>query len=49
MSLAQMAGGMEMILNEAEIQVLATLYRAESENNPVDKFSLEESGKRYRN
>lgn len=44
-----MAGEMEMILNEAEIQVLATLYRAEAENNPVDKFSLEESGKRYRN
>ena len=44
-----MAGGMEMILNEAEIQVLATLYRAEAENSPLDKFSLEESGKRYRN
>ena len=44
-----MARGMEMILNEAEIQVLATLYRAEAEDNPVDKSSLEESGKRYRN
>jgi hypothetical protein len=38
-----------MDLNEAEIQVLATIYRAETDKNPVDKASLEESGKRYLN
>jgi SAM-dependent methyltransferase len=44
-----MVGGIGMLLNEAEIQVLATLYRAEAEDHPVDKLSLGESGKRYRN
>ena len=38
-----------MTLNQAEIQVLATLYKAESEGNSVDTASLEESGKRYLN
>ena len=38
-----------MDLNEAEIQVLATIYRAETDNSPVDKASLEESGKGYLN
>ncbi|MDH3689465.1 MAG: class I SAM-dependent methyltransferase [Gammaproteobacteria bacterium] len=38
-----------MELNEAEIQVLATIYSAETEKSPVDKASLEESGKRYLN
>ena len=38
-----------MNLNEAEIQVLASIYSAETENKPVDKASLEKSGKRYLN
>ncbi len=38
-----------MDLNEAEIQVLASIYNAESNNNPVDKASLEGSGQRYLN
>ncbi len=38
-----------MHLNEAEIQVLASIYSAETDNRPVDKVSLEESGKRYLN
>ena len=38
-----------MELNEAEIQVLASIYRAEAENTPVDKATLEESGRRYLN
>ncbi len=33
-----------MTLSEAEIQVLATLFGAESKNQPVDKASLEKSG-----
>jgi ubiquinone/menaquinone biosynthesis C-methylase UbiE len=36
-----------MDLNEAEIQVLATTYRAETDKSPVDQASLEKSGKRY--
>lgn len=36
-----------MTLSEAEIQVLATLFGAESESKPVDKASLEESGRCY--
>jgi len=36
-------------LNEAEIQVLASICRAEKEKSPVDKASLEQSGKRYLN
>lgn len=38
-----------MELNEAEIQVLASICRAEKEKAPVDKASLEQSGKRYLN
>ncbi len=36
-----------MELNEAEIQVVATIYSAETEKTPVDKASLDEIGKRY--
>jgi ubiquinone/menaquinone biosynthesis C-methylase UbiE len=36
-----------MKLNEAEIQLLATLFGAESADQPVDKRSLEESGQCY--
>jgi ubiquinone/menaquinone biosynthesis C-methylase UbiE len=36
-----------MELNEAEIQVVATIYSAESEKTPADKASLDEIGKRY--
>jgi len=36
-----------MDLNEAEIQVVATIYSAETEKNPVDKASLDKIGKRY--
>ncbi len=36
-----------MELNEAEIQLLATLFGAESANQPVDRTSLEESGQCY--
>ncbi len=36
-----------MPLTEAEIQVLASLHKAETENKPSDKVSLEEGGKRY--
>ena len=38
-----------MELNEAEIQILASIYSAEIHKNPVDRTSLEESGKRYLN
>jgi len=38
-----------MELNEAEIQILASVCSAETDNKPVDKASLEESGKRYLN
>jgi ubiquinone/menaquinone biosynthesis C-methylase UbiE len=37
----------EMALSEAEVQVLATLFGAESGYQPVDKASLEKSGKIY--
>jgi len=36
-----------MSLSEAEIQVLATLFGAESEGNSADRASLEESGQCY--
>ncbi len=36
-----------MELNEAEIQVVATIYSAETEKTPVDKASLDKTGKRY--
>ncbi len=38
-----------MKLNEAEIQLLATIHSAESDNSSFDKFSLEKKGKRYLN
>jgi len=38
-----------MELNEAEIQVVATIYSAETEKTPVDKASLDKIGKRYLN
>lgn len=38
-----------MDLNEAEIQVLASIYAAEVQNGPVDLASLKNSGKRYLN
>ena len=34
-------------LNEAEIQVLASLYKAEEDNSSTDRASLEEGGKRF--
>lgn len=37
----------ETILSEAEIQVLASLHKAESKNAPTDKAALEEGGERY--
>lgn len=37
----------ETKLNEAEIQVLASLHKAESENTPSNRVALEESGKRF--
>lgn len=36
-----------MPLTEAEIQVLASLHKAETENGPSDKASLEKGGDRY--
>ena len=33
-----------MLFSEAEIQILATLYGAESSGSSVDRNSLEESG-----
>ena len=37
----------EAILNEAEIQVLASLHQAEEKNTLTDKATLEEGGQRY--
>lgn len=37
----------EAILSEAEIQVLASLHKAEEKNAPTDKAALEEGGERY--
>lgn len=34
-------------MNEAEIQVLASLHKAENENTSSDRTALEEAGKRY--
>lgn len=38
-----------MELNEAEIQILASIYDAEVNNDPVDRKSLVEGGARYLN
>ena len=37
----------ETILNDAEIQVLASLYKTNTENALSDRISLEEEGKRF--
>lgn len=37
----------ETILSEAEIQVLASIHKAESSNAPTDKAALEQGGERY--
>ena len=37
----------ETTLNEAEIQVLASLHQAENEYTPTDREALVEGGSRY--
>jgi len=38
----------QAMLSEAEVQVLASLHKAEDKNTPTDKAALEEGGERQR-